>query len=73
MYDDSDDIQCPGCSTFLSVPYIQCYECGPPSVHICLQCFARGVEFGMHYSNHKYQVLVSGTRVVPGSVFLIDT
>ena len=50
---------CPGCGTVLVIPYIQCAECGPPAIDICLHCFARGVEMGHHHSNHKYKVVVS--------------
>ena len=61
---DEQDDTCPGCGAFLLMPYVQCAECGPPHVDICLHCFARGVELGHHHSNHKYKVIVSVRRTL---------
>lgn len=62
---------CPGCGAILVMPYVQCAECGPPTIHICLHCFARGVEMGHHHSNHKYKVVKNDFPVF-GQVWMAD-
>eukprot|EP00118_Oscarella_pearsei_P016895 m.164777 g.164777 ORF g.164777 m.164777 type:complete len:443 (+) comp38886_c2_seq24:120-1448(+) len=53
----SSEEQCPGCGILLQEPYIQCYVC--VKVNICLQCFAKGVEFDEHKNDHDYTVLTN--------------
>lgn len=59
MFMDENVERCPGCSTVLSEPYIQCAECGPHLVNICLHCFSRGLQTNSHKNDHKYYVIVS--------------
>ena len=59
MYMEDDTEKCPACSTPLAEPYIQCAECGPPNLNLCLHCFSRGVEVEQHKNSHKYIVIVS--------------
>ncbi|RDD38062.1 Transcriptional adapter 2-alpha [Trichoplax sp. H2] len=46
---------CGKCSNLLEEPYILCSQCN--NACICLQCFARGVEFGTHCSDHSYEIV----------------
>ncbi|ESO97431.1 hypothetical protein LOTGIDRAFT_114873 [Lottia gigantea] len=55
--DITDNIFCPACSSLLTVPYIRCTECLQPDVYICLNCFAKGVEFKSHQNNHCYSLI----------------
>ncbi|XP_050409918.1 transcriptional adapter 2-alpha [Patella vulgata] len=48
------DVLCSGCSSVLIEPYIRCIQCSENNVQICLHCFANGVEFDNHESNHSY-------------------
>ncbi|XP_071093164.1 transcriptional adapter 2-alpha-like [Haliotis cracherodii] len=55
MMDEEDTACCPKCTTSLTEPFILCTQC-QPNIHLCLHCFARGVEFGDHESNHAYAI-----------------
>ncbi|GFU37074.1 transcriptional adapter 2-alpha [Nephila pilipes] len=49
-----DSHTCPICGIFLQEPYIHCIECNSS---ICLQCFAKGKEYGKHKNDHQYSVM----------------
>ncbi|GFS34579.1 transcriptional adapter 2-alpha [Trichonephila inaurata madagascariensis] len=49
-----DSHTCPICGIFLQEPYIHCTECNSD---ICLQCFAKGKEYGEHKNDHQYSVM----------------
>lgn len=49
------------CKTLLIEPYIQCATCEKTAcygaVTLCLHCFAKGVEFDNHQSDHSYTIV----------------
>ncbi|XP_060578203.1 transcriptional adapter 2-alpha-like [Ruditapes philippinarum] len=49
------------CTSLLMEPYIQCASCekseSKGAVTLCLHCFAKGVEFGDHQSDHPYTIV----------------
>lgn len=49
--------RCGGCKDIVSEPYIVCVACRPAQIQLCLQCFSKGVEFGLHESDHAYTIL----------------
>ncbi|XP_068219815.1 transcriptional adapter 2-alpha [Palaemon carinicauda] len=57
---DDDQIICGHCKSLTKEPYIQCAQCqdlkDAPTT-ICVPCFAKGVEFRLHKSNHKYIII----------------
>ena len=62
----NDEPVCSGCQVLVMEPYIQCNTCVLPDgegerASICLHCFAKGVEFEGHESDHPYCVVVSVT------------
>ncbi|XP_041348019.1 transcriptional adapter 2-alpha-like [Gigantopelta aegis] len=52
-----ESLQCAVCWTDLTEPYIECIKCRPKQVFICLHCFARGMQFDGHESNHSYVIV----------------
>ena len=60
---ETEELCCMSCSTVLMEPYIRCVECSSTAegdqVFLCLHCFAKGVEFTGHQSDHPYTVIVS--------------
>ena len=58
---ETEELCCMSCSTVLMEPYIRCVECSTADdqVFLCLHCFAKGVEFTRHQSDHPYTVIVS--------------
>jgi len=49
-----EDPSCISCNDLVLIPYISCNEC---PANICLHCFSRGREFGLHKSEHRYCVV----------------
>ena len=76
--EEDEQLSCFGCNTCLMEPFIKCAECTSPTVYICLQCFARGLEKEQHESYHGYEVIVgllifrSLTCLFKASVLTID-
>ena len=48
---------CLGNGCALITPYIHCMECDHQKVYLCLRCFARGLDIGLHRSDHCYEVV----------------
>lgn len=44
---------CANCYNELNSPYIHCVNC---NINICSSCFAKGIDFGTHKSDHPYSV-----------------
>lgn len=47
---------CPSCHMVLHDPYVECNEC-EEELHICLECFSKGKEFGRHSNSHAYKII----------------
>lgn len=45
------------CGVFLPEPYIKCAACINPQRYLCVQCFAKGREYGSHKNDHPYIIV----------------
>lgn len=52
-----EERNCFGCNKSLSEPYLCCAECLPPLCYICLNCYSKGREFGLHENRHPYKII----------------
>ncbi|KAG7172765.1 transcriptional adapter 2-alpha-like isoform X2 [Homarus americanus] len=56
-------VNCKHCFGVAKEPYIQCMQCEKSrdndNVVICVPCFAKGAEFGVHKNDHSYLVIRS--------------
>ncbi|XP_052800808.1 transcriptional adapter 2-alpha-like [Mya arenaria] len=54
-----DEPACGGCQSLVLEPYIQCETCSKAAgkTFVCLHCFAKGVEFDGHHSDHPYSLV----------------
>ncbi|XP_045614375.1 transcriptional adapter 2-alpha isoform X1 [Procambarus clarkii] len=54
-------IKCKHCYSVAKEPYIKCVQCeqldNSLDVVICMPCFSKGAEFGMHKNDHSYMVV----------------
>lgn len=55
--DDNVTNFCSKCVNIVTEPYIVCCACVEVKVILCLHCFAKGVAFGSHESDHSYTVI----------------
>ncbi|XP_076434849.1 transcriptional adapter 2-alpha-like [Babylonia areolata] len=53
---EEESEECAVCTCELAPPFIHCRQC-PGSVKICLPCFAKGGEVGLHQNDHAYSVV----------------
>ena len=55
---DKDHGCCSSCHLVLKQPFIVCKTCKQEAaLHICLDCFSKGREFGKHKKTHRYTVV----------------
>ena len=63
--------KCRICEDKLTLPYIQCAEC-PPTVAICLPCFATGSKVEPHLPWHSYKIIHANIPVISTSWTAIE-
>lgn len=51
-----EQLVCLACGVFLREPYVKCVKCSDPYRSLCLQCFAKGAEYGDHKNDHPYVI-----------------
>lgn len=56
---------CSSCHLVLHDPFVRCHGCEQDDkVFICVECFAKGREFGQHRNDHDYSIVKSDFSVV---------
>jgi len=62
-----DNDCCSSCHLVLKQPYIVCRTCKSSNEGICLECFAKGREFGKHKKTHRYSIINENFSVLDES------